>query len=230
MKLCILMPAKNESASLPETISRIDNILKSRIPYGFLIIDDHSFDDTNRTLELLSKKYTRLAYFKNELDGGVGNAIKFGLSRWEGDIVSICMADGSEDPQDIVTSYDHIARGDCDCVFGSRFIKGSTIIDYPGTKRVLNRIFNTIVKWITNNSYNDYTNIFKTYHRKAIESIQPIESSGFSIGLEMSLKILKTKMRVKIIPIHWKQRKTGKSKLKIIRSLYSYFSTLIRNM
>ena len=66
--------------------------------------------------------------------------------------------------------------------------------------------------FISNSKYNDFTNIFKVYRRKVINSILPINSQGFSIGLEMSLKSFKKMYRIKVIPISWNQRKAGKSK------------------
>lgn len=226
MELCVIIPAKNEMLTLTETIDNIQKKLQGEIPYNILVVNDHSDDGTLQLLENLSRMYSNLKFVSNEWDGGVGNAIRFGLTQWQGDIVAICMADGSDSPEDILLSYKKICEDGYDCVFGSRFIKGGQVEDYPFVKYFLNRIFNNWVRIKTGINYNDFTNIFKLYHRRSIEVIFPLDSTGFSIGLEMSLKAFKRGLSIAIIPISWKQRKAGVSKLKLSENFKLYMSTL----
>jgi dolichol-phosphate mannosyltransferase len=229
MELCVIIPAKNEMLTLTETIDNIQKKLQGEIPYNILVVNDHSDDGTLQLLENLSRMYSNLKFVSNEWDGGVGNAIRFGLTQWQGDIVAICMADGSDSPEDILLSYKKICKDGYDCVFGSRFIKGGQVKNYPFVKYFLNRIFNNWVRIKTGINYNDFTNIFKLYHRRSIEVIFPLDSTGFSIGLEMSLKAFKRGLSIAIIPISWKQRKAGVSKLKLRKNIKLYMSTLQKN-
>lgn len=226
MELCVIIPAKNEVHTLTETIDNIQKKLKEEIPINILVVNDHSDDGTLQLLEKLSRMYSNFKFVSNEWDGGVGNAIRFGLTKWEGDIVAICMADDSETPEDILLSYKMICDDGYDCAFGSRFIKGAQVENYPFIKYFLNRIFNNWVRIKTGINYNDYTNIFKLYHRRSIDVIFPLDSTGFSIGLEMSLKAFKRGLNIAIIPISWKQRKAGVSKLKLRDNFKLYMSTL----
>lgn len=226
MELCVIIPAKNEMLTLTETIDNIQKKLQGEIPYNILVVNDHSDDGTLQLLENLSRMYSNLKFVSNEWDGGVGNAIRFGLTQWQGDIVAICMADGSDSPEDILLSYKKICVDGYDCVFGSRFIKGGQVKNYPFVKYFLNRIFNNWVRIKTGINYNDFTNIFKLYHRRSIEVIFPLDSTGFSIGLEMSLKAFKRGLSIAIIPVSWKQRKAGVSKLKLRKNIKLYMSTL----
>lgn len=226
MELCVIIPAKNEMLTLTETIDNIKKKLEGEIPYNILVINDHSDDGTLQLLENLSRIYSHLKFVSNEWEGGVGSAIRFGLSQWQGDIVAICMADGSDGPEDILLSYKMICENGYDCVFGSRFIKGGQVKNYPFVKYFLNRIFNNWVKIKTGINYNDFTNIFKLYHRRSVEVIFPLDSTRFSIGLEMSLKAFKRGLSIAIIPISWKQRKAGVSKLKLSENFKLYMSTL----
>jgi len=230
MELCIIIPAKDEELTLTETIKNLQEKLNGEIPLSILVINDHSDDGTLDLLEKLASIYSNLEYISNEWEGGVGNAIRYGLSKWQGDIVSLCMADGSDTPKNILESYHKIAGEGYDCVFGSRFIKGGQVTNYPFVKLILNRIFNIGVRIISKNKYNDFTNIFKVYHRSAINSIQPLNSTGFSIGLEMSLKAFNKNMRIAIIPISWTQRKAGISKLKLSKNFKLYMSTLRKSL
>jgi dolichol-phosphate mannosyltransferase len=89
-------------------------------------------------------------------------------------LLQFAMADGSDAPEDILLSYKMICEDGYDCVFGSRFIKGGQVENYPFVKYFLNRIFNNWVRIKTGINYNDFTNIFKLYHRRSIEVIFPI--------------------------------------------------------
>jgi dolichol-phosphate mannosyltransferase len=226
MELCLIIPAKNEMLTLTETIDNIQKKLKGKILFNILVVNDHSDDGTFELLENLVIKFSNLKFVSNEWNEGVGNAIRFGLTKWQGDIVAICMADGSDAPEDILLSYKKIYREGYDCTFGSRFIKGGQVENYPFIKFFLNRIFNNWVRVKTGINYNDFTNIFKLYHRRSIEVIFPLDSTGFSIGLEMSLKAFKRGLNIAIIPISWKQRKAGVSKLKLSKNFKLYKSTL----
>ncbi|MCB9256462.1 MAG: glycosyltransferase family 2 protein [Chitinophagales bacterium] len=230
MELCIIIPAKNEELSLRETIENIQNKLKDELPFNILVVNDHSDDGTLLLLEKLASSFPNLKYVSNEWEGGVGNAIRYGMSMWHGDILALCMADGSDAPQDILLSYKKIQKEGFDCVFGSRFIKGGRVKNYPIIKLSLNRIFNTWVRIVSGNKYNDFTNIFKVYNRRAIEAIMPLDSTDFSIGLEMSLKAYKKKLSIAVIPISWTQRKAGTSKLKLSKNFQLYMSTLQKSL
>ena len=230
MELCIIIPAKNEELTLTETLGDMHEKLKGKIPFNILVVNDHSDDGTLELLENLASNFPNLNYISNEWEGGVGNAIRYGLSKWQGDIVALSMADGSDAPNDILLSYKKIHEEGYDCVFGSRFIKGGRIKNYPFLKLILNRIFNTWVRIVSGNKYNDFTNIFKVYHRRAIEAISPLNSEGFSIGLEMSLEAFKRKLKIAIIPISWTQRKAGVSKLKLSKNFNLYMSTFQKSL
>ena len=144
--------------------------------------------------------------------------------------MALCMADGSDAPRDIIISYKKICNEGYDCAFGSRFMKGGQVKNYPIIKFVLNRIFNIWVRMRSGNKYTDFTNIFKVYHRRSIEAISPLDSEGFNIGLEMSLKAFKRKLNIAIFPISWNQRKAGVSKLILSKNFKLYMSTLRKSL
>jgi len=228
--LSIIIPAKNEAETIGETINNLVEQFNKSIEYEIIVVNDYSDDRTEVVLENLSVIYYNVSYVNNENIGGVGNAIKFGIVNSKGNVIAICMADGSDSPIDILSSYECIVKGEFDCVFGSRFIKGAHITNYPYFKKILNRAFNNLVKIISQYKYNDFTNIFKVYKRDVIESLTPIRAEGFSIGLEMSLKAFKNGYKIKIIPIGWRQRTAGESKLKLIKNIKVYFLTLIKTL
>ena len=137
------------------------------------------------------------------------------------------MADQSDNLSDLINYYKLISNNKIDAVFGSRFIKGSKVVNYPKIKYFLNRIFNLFVKFIYFSNYNDFTNAFKIYKRKTILSLFPIVSENFNIFLELPLKIVSRKFKYSIISINWKNRKKGYSKFKINELGSMYVFTLI---
>ncbi len=137
-----------------------------------------------------------------------------GLDRITGDAVAIMMADSSDSPHDLVRYFHKLAEG-YDCVFGSRFIRGGQVVDYPLHKLLLNRLANRFISFIFGLRFNDVTNAFKCYRREVITGLQPLISPHFNLTVEMPLKAIVRGYSFAVIPIGWTNRKTGVSKLKI---------------
>jgi dolichol-phosphate mannosyltransferase len=145
---------------------------------------------------------------------GFGMAVRAGLKHASGDAVAIVMADGSDSPADLVRYYEQLRAG-YECVFGSRFIRGGTVTNYPIHKRVINRIANWFVRILFGIGYNDTTNAFKCYRREVIDGIAPLISPHFNLTVEMPLKAIIRGYSYTVIPISWTNRRTGVSKLKL---------------
>ena len=94
-------------------------------------------------------------------------------------------------------------------------------------KKSNSTFFSSFVKILFWNSYNDYTNAFKIYKKKAIIDLKPLVSESFNIFLEIPLKIISRKYKYKTIPIKWIGRKKGKAKFKIKELRSKYLFTLI---
>jgi dolichol-phosphate mannosyltransferase len=124
------------------------------------------------------------------------------------------MADGSDSPGDLVQYFRKIEEG-YDCAFGSRFIRGSKILDYPVHKLAINRMANWFIRMLFRLRFNDITNAFKCYRRPVIEGMQPLLSPHFNLTVEMPLKAIVRGYSYAIVPISWTNRKSGMSKLKI---------------
>ena len=117
--------------------------------------------------------------------------------------------------------------GNYDCVFGSRFIKGGSLRDYPFIKKLINRVANIIIRVVMNINYNDTTNAFKLYKRQTIEGIKPIISPHFNLTIELPLKSIIRGYSYTVVPNSWTNRKFGESKLKIKEMGSRYFFILM---
>lgn len=228
MKLSIVIPAYNEEESITETIEKIEEaFLNVKIDHEIFVVNDNSKDNTLAVLESLLKKYPALKFQTNKGPNGFGYAVRFGLERFSGDCVAVMMADLSDSPYDLIKFYTTMIEGDYDCVFGSRFIKGGKLIDYPFLKKIINRIANKIIQLVMGIKYNDTTNAFKLYKRHTIEGIKPFLAPHFNLTIELPLKAIIRGYSYKIVPNSWTNRKHGESKLKIREMGSRYFFILM---
>jgi len=228
MKLSIIIPAYNEEASISETIEAIEIAFNHiKIDYEILVINDNSKDNTSIVLDELCKKYSSLRYETNLGPNGFGYAVRYGLERYSGDCVAIMMADLSDSPYDLIKFYLTMIEGNYDCVFGSRFVKGGKLIDYPLVKKMINRIANLIIRIVMKIKYNDTTNAFKLYKRHTIDGIKPFLSPHFNLTIELPLKSIIRGYSYAIVPNSWTNRKYGVSKLKIKEMGSRYFFILM---
>lgn len=228
MKLSIVIPSYNEAESITETIEQIDAALTSaHIEHEIFVVNDNSNDNTVEVLDKLLKKHPSLKYETNSGPNGFGYAVRLGLERFSGDCVAIMMADLSDSPDDLIKFYKTMVDGNYDCVFGSRFIKGGSLRDYPFIKKLINRVANIIIRVVMNINYNDTTNAFKLYKRQTIEGIKPIISPHFNLTIELPLKSIIRGYSYTVVPNSWTNRKFGESKLKIKEMGSRYFFILM---
>jgi dolichol-phosphate mannosyltransferase len=228
MKLSIVIPAYNEEESITETIDQIEEAFSHvSIVHEILIVNDNSKDNTAQVLEELAKKYTAVKYETNLGPNGFGYAVRYGLERFSGDCVAVMMADLSDSPYDLIRYYTTMLEGNYDCVFGSRFMKGGKVVDYPFVKKVINRIANLIIRVVMRIKYNDTTNAFKLYKREVIEGVKPILSPHFNLTIELPLKAIIRGYTFAVVPNSWTNRKYGVSKLKIKEMGSRYFFILV---
>ncbi|MFM8792675.1 MAG: glycosyltransferase family 2 protein, partial [Solirubrobacterales bacterium] len=119
--------------------------------------------------------------------------------------------------------YWNVLNEGYDCVFGSRFIKGGGTIDYPAVKWTLNRMANFFIRILFGIRLNDTTNAFKAYRKTVIDGCQPILSPHFNLTVELPLKAIVRGYSWTVIPITWRNRRTGIAKLKIREMGSRYF-------
>jgi dolichol-phosphate mannosyltransferase len=213
MKLSVVIPAHNEAGSIEETIMGIRRTLRGAgIPYEIVVIDDGSVDGTLPLVERLAAEGDDLRGFRSHYARGFGHAVRAGLDRYEGDAVAIVMADASDDPRDLVLYYRVLEAGH-DCAFGSRFMPGGGVVDYPRLKLIINRVVNLGIRALFQHGYNDTTNAFKAYKREVIDAIQPLMSKHFNLTVEMPLKAIIRGYTFAVVPTKWRNRRAGESNL-----------------
>jgi dolichol-phosphate mannosyltransferase len=213
--LSVVIPARDEMPVVAATVQHLHLELSlHRIRHEIVVVDDGSADGTWEELQRLAATIPELRPVRNEGPHGFGRAVVLGIEAARGDAVVIMMADESDDCRDAVRYWDTLQEG-YDAVFGSRFIAGGGVIDYPRPKYVVNRLFNLLLRLLFGFAYNDTTNAFKGYRRTTLEGLRPFLSPHFNLTVELPLKTIVRGYSWTVIPITWRNRRVGIAKLRI---------------
>ncbi len=204
LKLSVIIPVHNEEENISKVVEEIVKGLESeKIIYEVIIVDDNSSDSTAIIADGLAARNANVRIVHRVPPNGLGLAIRSGLKEVNADVVAIVMGDCSDDPKDVVRCFRKIQEG-YDCVFGSRFMKGSLVKDYPWLKLLINRLANLFIK-----------------------EVLPLQARHFNITVEIPLKAIVRGFTYAQIPINWYGRKSGVSKLGIQQMGRKYLFTTL---
>lgn len=229
MKLSIVIPARNEAENIEKTLIglrlHLDSVGIRDCEY--IVVDDGSTDETDQRVKELANDDPRICCLRNTSSKhGYGRAVAMGLEHFTGDAVIVCMADASDDPKDVERYY-YVLRDRAEAAFGSRWIQGSEVINYPRSKLFINRLANQLIRLLFNIPYNDVTNAFKGYRANVIKGCQPFISPHFNLTIEIPLKAIVRGYSYEVIPIAWYNRDIGVSQLKLKEQGSRYLYTLL---
>ena len=213
--LSVVIPAQNEEECIASTIEHLYVELRlHNVPHEIVVVDDGSTDQTWTILTSAKDRVPTLKPVKNSAQRGFGRAVACGFDHMSGDAAVIMMADESDDARDVVRYWHKLNEG-YDCVFGSRFMRGGGVIDYPKSKLILNRLANYFVEVLFRINLNDTTNAFKAYRTEVIDGCRPLIAPHFNATIELPLKAIVRGYSWTTIPITWRNRRTGTSKLQL---------------
>jgi len=216
LKLSVLIPAHNEEGTIIETLIGVfDALTKEKIEHEILVVNDYSTDNTEEVLNEVSGDLPSMRHIKNTLPRGFGYAVRCGLNSFNGDCIAVLMADASESPDDLVKFYRALVQGNYDAIFGSRFMPGGRVVDYPPMKLCLNRMINGLIQLLFGLKYDDVTNAFKMYRSETIEGLKPFLAAHFNLTAELPLKVIVRGYSYTWLPNKWSNRKAGATKLKL---------------
>lgn len=213
--LSVVIPARDEEGCISSTVEHLHVELRIHgVPHEIVVVDDGSTDSTWQKLQELRQRVPTLNPVQNPGPHGFGRAIERGFDHMRGDAVVVMMADESDDCRDVVRYWQLLNEG-WDAVFGSRFIRGGGVIDYPWLKLKVNRLANFFIRMMFGIRLNDTTNAFKAYRRSVIDGCRPLLSPHFNLTVELPLKTIVRDYSWTVIPITWRNRRSGQAKLKI---------------
>ena len=217
MKSLVIIPTYNEI----ENISSIINaILKKKDAFHILVVDDQSPDGTAEIVKNFTKKSNRIFIEERTKKSGLGTAYIHGF-KWAlingYDYIFEMDADFSHSPDDLPRLLYTCHKNGADMCVGSRYVPGGKIINWPNSRYWLSYYASLYVRLILGIKIKDTTAGFKCYSRKVLEKINldNIWFVGYAFQIEMKYSTIKLGFKVKEIPIHFKDRELGKSKMNI---------------
>lgn len=229
MKSIIVIPTYNEKENLENLIIEI---FKHDLDLGVVIVDDNSPDGTGKIADELAKDYPVYVVHRAK-KSGLGTAYRAGFKKaleLGADLVYEMDADFSHDPSVIPEFIKQINNG-YQVVVGSRRIKGGEIIGWNWFRHFESSGAMWFSRVILGLKTKDVTSGFKCYTRPATEYLLEqgvgIKSSGYAFQEETIYRLEKVNYRIKEIPITFKDRELGQSKLSF-KDIFNFFTTIFR--
>jgi len=226
--LSVILIAHNEEENISKMIEGLLEHYNNTI-LELIVVDDASQDSTCSIVESWQIKNHKIKLVKRQPPCGVGRAIKTGFANLSPDAQYVLTMDSDfvENIKEVRKLLETFEANNYDGVIGSRFIKGSYLFNYPFAKKVMNRIFHYIVRFMFHIKQKDLTNNFKLYKASIARNL-PWRSNGFSINAETGLLPIIAGFKVGEVPISWVGRESdmGKSKFSMLKSGLGYIDVI----
>jgi len=208
MSLSIIIPAKNEAATIGQVAGTIQGLYPDA---ELIVVDDGSTDGTKELLEQ-AKFDERVKRFFHDRNRGKGAALRTGFGHVTGEIVAIQDADLEYDPNEFIEMIRPIRDGVADVVYGSRLSGGKPQRVHLFWHKVGNGFLTLLTDLLYNTTLSDMETCYKMFRKEVIENIR-IESDDFSVEPELTAKICKNKQwRIYEIPISYYGRSYAEGK------------------
>ena len=214
MKVSIVLPAKNESAAIGQTLAQIQQL---QLAHEIIVVNDGSTDQTKQVAESAGAKVVTHPYSK-----GNGAAIKTGARTATGDIIVFMDADGQHDPQDITRLIEKIEQG-YDLVVGARQ-KGSQASIGRG---IANALYNNLATYMTEQKVEDLTSGFRAVRADKFREFLYLLPNGFSYPTTSTMAFFRAGYSVGYVPIHAAKR-IGKSHIRPLKDGVRFFLIIFK--
>ena len=224
----VVIPTYNEASNIRLLAKEVLSVGKE---FSVIIVDDDSRDGTGKIAEELRRKSPKRVFvIHRKKKRGLGGAYIAGFKKaleLNAKLVFSMDADFSHDPKVLPEFAEKISQG-FDVVLGSRYIKGGGV-SWTGTRLALSKGANTLAKTLLGIPANDLTTGFRCYKREVLGKIglDSVRSNGYSFLEEVLYLCYKKGFRIGEIPIFFKNRTEGQSKLGR-KEILNFFLTVIR--
>jgi dolichol-phosphate mannosyltransferase len=206
----VIVPTYREAPNLPVLVGAVRDALAGVANYEVVIVDDDSGDGTEQACEELAKSHPlRLLVRRGER--GLASAVVRGMSEAKGDWLVVMDADLSHPPEAIPSLLAPLREG-ADFAVGSRYVAGGSTEEGWGLYRWLNSKAATLLAWPLARVADPMAGFF-ALPRSLFANAAPLDPIGYKIGLELLVKC--RCRRVAEVPIHFRNRLHGQSKLSL---------------
>ena len=211
--LSVIIPAHNEEENIGQVIEQA--IDKIKIPFELILVNDHSTDKTAQIMASLADKFKNIILVENKFALGFANAVKIGLASVKTEVILPVMGDLCDDLGTVQFMFEKIKEG-FDVVCAARYIKGGRRTGGSRIKGFFSFFVGRTMPMFTGIPTSDVANAFKMYRKEVIESIN-IESTGFELSLELTLKAYFNGFKITEVPTVWRGREKGKTSFNLFK-------------
>jgi len=214
MEALVVIPTYNEARNIRRIVPQV---LEQGPGFHVLVVDDNSPDGTGALVDEMAASEPRISCLHRPGKGGLGPAYIAGfqhaLATTDARFIFEMDADFSHDPSSLPEFLETIQ--DCDLVVGSRYINGITVMNWPLSRLILSVGANIYASKVTGLPLADSTGGFKCFRRETLEQLplERIRSDGYGFQSEMNYHVWKRGLRIREIPIVFRDRLVGESKM-----------------
>ncbi|HVS29693.1 MAG TPA: polyprenol monophosphomannose synthase [Solirubrobacteraceae bacterium] len=214
----VVIPTYNEAANLVPIVTGALEALRSgaHSDYRVLVVDDDSPDGTGELAQELADRSEHVEVLHRPAKDGLGQAYLAGFAKalaGGAQLVLEMDADFSHDPADIPRLI--AATGEADLALGSRYVAGGRVEQWGALRRFVSRGGTLYARAVLGVAVRDLTGGFKCFRRELLEALdlETVRSQGYTFQIELTHRALERGFRVVEIPIVFRDRRAGESKM-----------------
>lgn len=213
----VVLPTYDEKENLEPFVRALGDVFERRGLTGdIIIVDDNSPDGTGRIADRLAAELPGVSVIHRPRKEGIGPAYVAGFKEalaTETSYIFEMDCDFSHDPENVPRMLE--AARDADLVLGSRYVPGGRVENWGTLRRLISRGGGIYAKWVLGIQVNDLTGGNKCFRREVLEALDldSVASSGYGFQIELTYKAAQRGFRVKEVPITFRDRRLGKSKM-----------------
>jgi len=213
----LVVPTYNEAENLEPFVRQVLPRLASATgDHRVLIVDDSSPDGTGEIADRLAAELESVEVLHRVEKDGLGRAYAAGFERALAEGAELVMqmdVDFSHDPKHVPSLI--AAAADADLVLGSRYVTGGGVTDWGLARRLLSRGGSWYARTVLGVPVRDLTGGFKCFRRELLEdlTLSGFQSAGFGFQVEVTYRAIRSGARVREVPIRFRDRQVGTSKM-----------------
>ena len=220
--LTVIIPAYNEAGTIMQVV---ESVLRLDVQKQVIVVDDGSTDGTRELIAGLEGQAGIVAVLHDQ-NQGKGAAIQTGIRLAKGDVLIVQDADLEYDPNDILRVIKPICDGECDVVYGSRYL-GNAHQDQSALHRFGNACLTGFSNWMTRQRLTDMETCYKAFRRELIQGIN-IEQRRFGFEPEITAKLARKRIVIREVPISYQSRSWQEGKKIGVGDLISTLWCIVR--
>ena len=211
----VIIPTYNEKENIEKMVRKVFSL---SAPLHLLIVDDGSPDGTADIVKNLQKEFSdKLFIEERKGKQGLGTAYIHGFNwalKKSYEYIFEMDADFSHNPEDLIRLREACVKG-ADVAVGSRYVDGGKVENWPMSRIMISYFASVYVRWVLWVGIKDTTAGFKCYRRRVLEAIDfgKIKFMGYAFQIEMKYTAVQLGFKVAEVPITFKDRTEGISKM-----------------